>query len=80
MSEDLMDGFGPEEFMLKDAISGKYEILVDYFSDDVQKISGPTIMKVTIYRNYGKVNESKKITILRLDKEEDELEVGTIKF
>ena len=80
MSEDLMDGFGPEEFMLKDAISGEYQIIVDYYADEVQKISGPTIMKVTIYRNYGKVNESKKISIVRLDKEEDELEIGTIKF
>ncbi|MBJ2173630.1 carboxypeptidase-like regulatory domain-containing protein [Aureibaculum sp. A20] len=80
MSEDLTEGYGPEEFMLKNAIKGKYKISIDYFTDNVQKISGPTILKITIYRNYGKENESKNISILRLDEEEEEIEVGSITF
>ncbi|MFS4448000.1 VIT domain-containing protein [Maribacter sp. 2307UL18-2] len=80
MSEDMTEGYGPEEFMLKDAPNGRYKILVDYFADDVQKISGPTVLKVTMFTNYGKPNEERKITVVRLDKEEDELEVGNLRF
>ena len=80
MSEDLTDGYGPEEFMLKKAIKGKYKVMIDYYSDDVQKISGPTILKVTLFTNYGKNNEVKKTIIARLDKEEDEIEVGSLIF
>ena len=80
MSEDITEGYGPEEFMLKDARKGDYKILVNYFADNVQKISGPTILKVTLFTNYGKTNEKKKITVIRLDKEEDKLEVGNLKF
>lgn len=80
MSEDMMEGYGPEEFMLKDALNGEYKILVDYYADDVQKISGPTVLKVTMFTNYGRPNEERKITVVRLDKEEDELEVGSLKF
>ena len=80
MSEDLTEGYGPEEFMLKKAVRGNYKIMVDYYADNVQKISGPTILKVTLYTNYGRKNEQKKIIIVRLDKEEDEIEIGNLKF
>ncbi|MEP2278596.1 VIT domain-containing protein [Maribacter sp.] len=80
MSEDMTEGYGPEEFMLKDAVKGEYKILVDYFADDVQKISGPTVLKVTMFTDYGKPNEERKTTVVRLDKEKDELEVGSLKF
>lgn len=80
MSEDMTEGYGPEAFMLKNAPKGEYKVLVDYYADDVQKISGPTVLKVTIFTNYGRSNENKETIIVRLDKEEDELEVGSLKF
>ncbi|NMH88134.1 VIT domain-containing protein [Flavivirga algicola] len=80
LSEDMMDGYGPEEFMIKKAFQGDYNVLIDYYADEVQKISGPTTLKVTMFTNYGSKSETKKVKILRLDKEEDELEVGKIKF
>lgn len=80
MSNDMTNGFGPEEFILKKAIKGSYKVLVKYFSDDVQKISGPTILKVTLFKNYGKKNETRERIVIKLDKKEDELEVGTIEF
>ena len=80
MSEDMTDGYGPEEFMLKNAPKGEYKVLVDYYADNVQKISGPTVLKVTMFTNYGRSNEKKETITVRLDKEEDELEVGSLKF
>ncbi|MGC6430660.1 MAG: VIT domain-containing protein [Jejuia sp.] len=80
LSEDLTEGYGPEEFMIKKASKGEYEILVDYFNDQVQKISGPTALKVTIYTDFGTNKQKKEIRILRLDKEEDEIEVGLVKI
>ncbi|WP_345004089.1 VIT domain-containing protein [Snuella lapsa] len=80
MSEDLTEGYGPESFILKNAIRGNYKVMVDYFSDNVQKISGPTVLKVTLFTNYAKPNEQKETIIVRLDKEEDEIEVGNLKF
>jgi len=80
LSNDFVDGYGPEEFMLKNAIKGDYKILVDYYSDNLQKISGPTILKVTLFTNYAKKDENRKIIVIRLDKEEDDIEVGTLHF
>lgn len=80
MSEDMTEGYGPEEFMLKTSEKGVYQVLVDYFADNVQKISGPTILKVSLFSHYGKPNEEKKTIIVRLDKEEEELEIGRLSF
>lgn len=80
MSEDMTEGYGPEEFMLKKAIKGKYQIMIDYYADNVQKISGPTILKVTMFTNYGEKNEERKMTIVKLGKQEDEIEVGSFSF
>jgi len=80
MSEDLTDGYGPEEFMLKNAIKGEYTVMVDYFADNVQKISGPTVLKVNLFTNYGKKNERKKVVVVRLEHQEDEMEVANLTF
>lgn len=80
MSEDLTEGYGPEEFMLKNAAKGKYKVMIDYFADNVQKISGPTILKVNLFTNYGRKNEIKKTVIVRLDEEEGEIEVANLTF
>ncbi len=80
LSEDMTEGYGPEEFIIKRGLKGNYNVLIDYYADQVQKISGPTTLKITMFTNYGSKNETKKIKILRLDKEEDELEVGKVTF
>ncbi|WP_405207936.1 VIT domain-containing protein [Aquimarina sp. LLG6339-5] len=80
LSEDMTEGYGPEEYMLKKAIKGNYKVMIDYYADNVQKISGPTILKVTMFTNYGKKNESKKVSIVRLGKQEEEIEIGSLKF
>ncbi|WP_456440896.1 VIT domain-containing protein [Psychroserpens sp.] len=80
LSEDLTEGYGPEEFLLKNTIKGNYEVIVNYFGNDDQKISGPTTLKITMFTNYGTKDETKHIQIMRLSKNEDEYEVGTVSF
>ncbi|MFY0631192.1 MAG: carboxypeptidase-like regulatory domain-containing protein [Flavobacteriaceae bacterium] len=80
MSDDMTDGFGPEEFLLKKAIKGEYLIKVNYYSDNIQKISGPAILKVNLFKNYGRSNETRETFVLRLDKKSDKIEVGKLIF
>jgi uncharacterized protein YfaP (DUF2135 family) len=71
MSNDMTQGFGPEEFTLKNAIKGDYYVKIKYFGDRYQKVENPTFMKVTMFKNYGFKNESKEIKIIRLTKRDD---------
>ncbi len=72
LSEDMTEGFGPEEFSLANAVSGSYYIKIDYFSDNYQKVENPTFMKVSIYENYGTKEQQRRIKVMRLTKEGDE--------
>lgn len=80
LSEDMTEGYGPEAFMVKKGLKGDYTIELDYYADDVQKISGPTTLKITIFKNYGSDNETKEVRVFRLDNEDGELEIGSITF
>ncbi len=71
ISEDMTQGFGPEEFTIEKAKSGAYYVKVNYYGDGYQKIENPTFMKVTMFKNYGKYNETKEIKIIRLSKSQD---------
>ncbi len=80
MSADMTQGFGPEEFTLKNAEKGTYFVKVNYFGDRYQKVENPTFMKVTMYKNYGKPNETKEIKVIRLTKTKDKQIVAKIEI
>lgn len=80
MSEDMTDGFGPEQFILKKAVKGNYKIQVKYYASNQQKISGPTFLKITTFKNYGFKNEIKKTRLVRLTKVSKVLNLGELVF
>ena len=80
MSRDMTQGFGPESFTLKEAKKGFYFIKIKYYGDRKQKIETPTFMKVTIFKNQGKVNEEKKVQVIRLSKKDNEEVIAKIEF
>lgn len=80
MSNDMTEGFGPEQFSLKKAIKGEYKIKAKYYSDSQQKISGPTFLKVSVFKNYGKKNEERVVKLVRLKNKDDVIDLGTIVF
>jgi len=80
ISMDMTQGFGPEEFTLPNAKRGAYYIKVNYYGDRYQKIESPTFMKVTVFRNYGKTNETKEVKVLRLTKRRDKIIVSKLEI
>lgn len=76
ITEDYMDGYGPEEYLLKDAMPGEYIVKVDYFDDRIQKVSGPVTLQLTIFTNYGSPNQESRDLTLQLLEEDDEIEVA----
>ncbi len=80
MSQDMTQGFGPEEFILKNAIKGTYYIKIKYFGDRYQKVENPTFMKVTMYKKYGSKEELKETMIIRLTKKDDQELIAKIIF
>jgi len=80
ISQDMTQGFGPEEFTLKHAIKGNYFIKINYYGDRYQKIENPTFMKVTVFKYYGSKKQTKSIQIIRLTRNDKKEIVGKVRF
>ncbi|WP_375562698.1 VIT domain-containing protein [Bernardetia sp. OM2101] len=84
MIEDMTDGYGSEEYILKEAIKGEYILKVDFYDDRTQKIAGASTLKATIYFNYGSKNQTQKEIVFQLEsgmeENEDEIEIGRFEW
>ncbi len=68
MSEDVTQGFGPEQFMLKKAIKGKYKIETNFFGERQMSISGSTTISAEIYLMYSSGKQVKKMITFQNNK------------
>jgi tetratricopeptide (TPR) repeat protein len=66
LSANNRDGYGPEQFLLKNAINGKYRIFVAYRSDRQFTDAGPTTVMAEIYTKYADKTEQRKIVCQQL--------------
>jgi tetratricopeptide (TPR) repeat protein len=80
MSHDFTGGYGPEEFLIKDAIKGKYTVQVNYYGTTQQRISGPVTLQAKLITNYGKKSQQEKAVTLKLASSKEVIDVGTLVF
>ncbi|MGY0041242.1 DUF2135 domain-containing protein [Pedobacter sp. NJ-S-72] len=81
ISDDFTSGYGPEQFMIKKAIKGRYKIEVNYYGDSQLSISGPTTVMAEIYTHYGSISQERKIITLQLSGErKDGVFIGEFTF
>jgi hypothetical protein len=78
VSHDLTQGYGPEEYLLRRALPGKYEIKVHYYGSRQQTLVGPATMIATVFTHWGRADEKKEILTLRLDSPRDLELVGAV--
>lgn len=80
VSRDVVDGYGPEEYILKEAEKGFYTIKAHYYASHQQAICGPCTVTATLYTDYARENEQKQTMVLRLEKSGEEFIVGEIEI
>ena len=76
MSADLTSGYGPEEFMLKQAIPGKYKVEANYFGNRQQLVSGSVTLRLALITGFGKPTANEQAVILRLKDRQETVLVG----
>jgi len=81
LSNDITQGYGPEEFRLKNAIEGKYAVDVNFYGSRKQTLLRNITVRAIVYTNFGSDNEDKKILTLQLEpNKEGEYTVGELMF
>jgi uncharacterized protein YfaP (DUF2135 family) len=59
-------GYGPEQFFLRNAAKGKYQVYVNYSKDRRFTESGPLTVMAEIYIKYAGKTEQRKVVCLQL--------------
>jgi hypothetical protein len=59
-------GYGPEEFILKKAVKGKYQVYVNYYDDNQFTYDGPSTVMAEIYTKYAGKTEQRKVVTLQM--------------
>jgi hypothetical protein len=80
ISFDITNGYGPEEFMIKKALSGKYIVQANYYGTRSQTLLAPVNLHLVFYTNYGEPNQKKQEVTIRLENQKDVIDVGKFSF
>jgi len=80
ISADVTTGFGPEEFLLKTALPGRYAVRAKFFGTRQQTAVGATTVVVELYLRYATGRTENKSITLRLDGPGRMVDVGTFAF
>ena len=81
MSNDITQGYGPEEFRLKNGVAGSYVIQAKFFGSRKQTVLGKVTVWAFVYTNFGTKKEHKKVLTLQLDPLKDgAYTIGAIEF
>jgi tetratricopeptide (TPR) repeat protein len=81
-SNDFTRGYGPEQFMLKKALKGKYEVKLHYYGSSSQKLAGGATIMAEIFTHYGQPNQQRQVITLQMEKDKQQagILVGSFEF
>ncbi len=80
ISADVTQGYGPEEFLLKKAMPGRYQIKAKFFGTRQQTVVGATTVKLELYLRYATGRMENKSALLRLSGPGRMVDVGEFVF
>lgn len=72
---DVVEGYGPEMYVLKNAVPGEYSIYIDYYSDSETRTATVSKVYADIYLGWGYKKEQHIRRTLVLKREEDQVEI-----
>jgi tetratricopeptide (TPR) repeat protein len=76
MSQDVTQGYGPEEFSLRRARPGKYKVEANFYGNRQQTVAGATTVQVRLTTGFGTARAKDQMTTLRLKEGGDTVFVG----
>ena len=78
ITRDVTQGFGPEMYVNKKAPKGKYDLLVNYYSSDQNKLGLKTKVMVRTIRNWGTNEEVESIKTVSLKDQKQKQRIAKI--
>ncbi len=63
----------------KTPMPGKYKVLVDYYGNPYRHVV-PSFIKLTTFKNFGKVNEVIEVQLINMDNQRGKIEIASLKI
>jgi Ca-activated chloride channel family protein len=76
ISNDFTGGYGPEEFLLKDAKPGKYKVEAQFYGHRQQVVAPATSLMMKLTTQFGRKNQKDESVVLRLSGQREQVFVG----
>lgn len=76
MSRDFVGGYGPEEFSLRIAKSGKYRVEANFYGNRQQTVAGATTLQLKLTIHFGTSSANDQQITLRLKERTETVFVG----
>ncbi len=80
LTQDVVQGYGPEMYVMEHAKRGKYQVSAHYFSSDRNRASARTKVYATVYENWGTSRQKKREQILVLEDNKEVHDILTVKL
>ncbi len=80
VSQDVTQGYGPEEYLVRRALPGAYDVRVHYYGSGQQTLMGPATLVATVYTNWGRPDERREVLTLRLQEPKDLERIGVVRI
>ena len=78
LEDELNYGYNTEEFIIEKSDKGKWLINIENYS--IQDESNPTYIKYTVFKNYGRPNEIKKVEVIDLNKLKQKITLDILNY
>ncbi|MFT4257757.1 MAG: VIT domain-containing protein [Pseudoxanthomonas sp.] len=76
ISNDFTGGYGPEEFVLRDARPGRYKVEANFYGERQQLVTGATTVQLQFITGFGTPLQKEQRVTLRLKQATDTVLVG----
>jgi tetratricopeptide (TPR) repeat protein len=69
LSNDFTQGYGPEQFLLRKAINGTYQVKTNFFGERQLTLTGPTAIMAEVYLYYSDGRQERQVITFLNNKE-----------
>ena len=80
ISGDITQGYGPEEFCVRKAANGNYQVDVNLYGDSRQTLGGPITIKAELFTDFGKPTQRRKLINCRVTSNKEVIRIGALHF
>jgi hypothetical protein len=80
VSRDFTAGYGPEEYMLRKAMTGSYKVKAKYYGSNSVKLLGGVTVQVNVFTHFGRPEQRRKSITVRLTEAKEMITIGELEF